>query len=125
MSEMILSIAAEADVTPSEQVGKITGKRQRAENGPMADSLPAHQFLAYKDRGKDSRSEQNPQAELDETTVSQPIDDFFAEKDRRQRIYRNRTVAMLAAICATPLKPDDCRRWWEENSFGAMSQSIK
>jgi len=95
MSEMILSIAAEADVTPSEQVGKITGKRQRAENGPMADSLPAHQFLAYKDRGKDSRSEQNPQAELDETTVSQPIDDFFAEKDRRQRIYRNRTVAML------------------------------
>ena len=95
MSEMILSIAAEADVTPSEQAGKIRGRRQREESEQLANSLPAHQFPACRDRGEDSRDEHNPQAELEGTITSQPIDDLFAEEDRRQRIYRNRTVAML------------------------------
>jgi DNA-directed RNA polymerase specialized sigma24 family protein len=95
MSEMILSISAEADVTPSKPVEKIAGRRQRMESGPLADSLPAHQFPACRDRGEASRDEQNPPAELEGTIASEPINDFFAEEDRRQRIYRSRTVGML------------------------------
>ena len=95
MSEMILSIAAQADVTPGEQIGKITVRQQREGSRPFDESLPAHQFPSRSSRGEASKDEQKPQAELESRSALALSDDYFAEEDRRRRIYRNRTVGML------------------------------
>ena len=95
MREMILSIAAEADIAPHPERREVAGSRQRSDERQLAESFPAHQFPARYERGETSRDGQSPQAELESTISSQPSDDYLAEEDRRQRIYRNRTVAML------------------------------
>ena len=93
MSEMILSIAAEADITPRSENKEIAGIRRRAEDRQLAEGLPSHQFPAYSDRSVASRASQN--TPLKSATASQASDDLASEEDRRQRIYRNRTAAML------------------------------
>jgi hypothetical protein len=95
MSEMILSIAAEADVIPGEQIGNSVGRQEQEAKRPCDRSLPAHQFPARCDQRRGLEPGQSPQTEVESVVPSQFSDDFFVEEDRRRRIYRNRTVGML------------------------------
>jgi len=103
MRETILSIAAEADVPPGEQFKKVVERRQAA-NKSLAENLPAHQFPARTDRNEASRDGDTPAGTLENAT-SQAIEDFFAEEDRRRRIYRNRTVGMLRRYMRYSIEP--------------------
>lgn len=94
MSDTILSIAANADVPSRPERGDVGGDRRRAGGGPRIDSLSVHRFPAPTNRSVDSWDGHSPQAEKEGAT-SQPGHDFFADEERRRRIYRNRTVAML------------------------------
>lgn len=93
MSDMILSIAAEADVTPVG--GEVAGRRRRSRANQSVESLPAHQFPGGSGQETGLEDRQSPQAELHNLTGTESNDDFLREEDRRRRIYRNRTVGML------------------------------
>ena len=87
MRDMFVSIAAEADVPRSEQIGIPVGRQ--AANKPLAESLPAHQFPARRDPDEAS-SDRGIPAQTQDTAASRASDDFFAEEYRRRRTYRNR-----------------------------------
>ena len=106
MSEMIVSIAAEAD--KSEQAGGCEAMSpRRSKAGPRMADLPAHSFPDLNSALLTARESQNPHpvsANCAETRVGHPgsgAQELLGqagdthEEERRRRTYRGRTVAML------------------------------
>jgi hypothetical protein len=106
MSEMIVSIAAEAD--KSEQAGRHEAMSlRRSKAGPRMADLPAHSSPDLNSALLTARENQNPHpvsANCAETRVGHPGSGApeplgqagdTHEEERRRRTYRGRTVAML------------------------------
>ncbi len=89
MSEMVLTLAAGAEVRPPRATVKIAGGGKEAEANALMQTVPAHQFPPHKDQCSSSvRNNQNPA----EATID--LDRLYEER-RQRRIYRGRTTAML------------------------------
>lgn len=104
MSEMIVSIAVQADKT-RQAAGDEAMSQRRSKARPRTADLPAHSFPQLNNGALTAREDQDPHpvsANCAETRVGHPGSDEPLsqygdphEEERRRRTYRGRTVAML------------------------------